>query len=151
MKLKTLFLKASLSLLAVIVLFFNIFLFPNMIRGGFENYLFVFGMYASALLFYFVVYQAFAILRQIDKNAAFSEKTLTAVGRIKIATFAMGLSYIAFLPQIYRFADEDDAPGLVLIGMGIVLFPFIVSVFVAVLEKLLENAIQVKLENDLTV
>ncbi len=55
------------------------------------------------------------------------------------------------MPLIYYAAEVDDAPGLILIGMVIICASFVVAVFAAVLQKLLENAIDIKSENDLTV
>lgn len=151
MKARTLFLKLALAILTGIVLLFNIFLFPRFPRTNFAQWCFSIAIFTSALLFYFTAFQAFVILRLVDQNLAFSEVTLGAVRRIKLSTFAIGVSYIGLLPQIYWFADMDDAPGLVLIGGCIVLLPFIISLFVAVLQALLQNAIDIKKENDLTV
>lgn len=53
--------------------------------------------------------------------------------------------------MVYRIADVEDAPGVVIIGLGIVTVSLALSVFVATIEKLLESVIQIKHENDLTV
>lgn len=53
--------------------------------------------------------------------------------------------------MVYRIADVEDAPGVVIIGLGIIAVPLALSVFVATIEKLLESVIQIKHENDLTV
>lgn len=151
MKSKTLFLKAALLFITVVVLFFNIFLFPQFPRTSLAHILFSGAMFISALLYYFTAWQAFVILRLVDKNQAFSGKTLKAIQHMKLSTFGMGISYLAFLPLVYRVADTEDAPGVMLIGLGIVLIPFVISVFVAILQALLQNAIDFKSENDLTV
>jgi hypothetical protein len=52
---------------------------------------------------------------------------------------------------IYLFADKDDAPGLILIGMVPIFTAMVIAVFAAVLQKLLKSAIDMKSENDLTV
>ena len=63
----------------------------------------------------------------------------------------MSVLYAAGMPIIFQVADADDAPGLVIFGMFFVAAPIVVSVFAAVLQKLLQNVIDIKSENDLTV
>jgi len=55
------------------------------------------------------------------------------------------------LPLFYQIADEEDAPGVIVIGLIIPCVSFVVAVFAAVLQKLLRNAVDMKSENDLTV
>lgn len=52
---------------------------------------------------------------------------------------------------MYLFADKDDAPGVIVIGLVIIFASIVIGVFAAVLQKLLKEAIDIKLENDLTV
>jgi len=55
------------------------------------------------------------------------------------------------MPYIIYVADKDDAPGAVMLGLVFIFAPLITSVFAAVLEKLLQKALDIKSENDLTV
>ncbi len=48
-------------------------------------------------------------------------------------------------------AKKDDAPGLVIIGMAIAGVAFIIFVFASVLNRLLQDVIAMKTENDLTI
>lgn len=59
--------------------------------------------------------------------------------------------YVVMLPFIYFVARLDDAPGLIVLGMFVVFAAFVISVFAALLQKLLQVAIDIKTENDLTV
>lgn len=59
--------------------------------------------------------------------------------------------FAAGLPYIYYVADKDDAPGVVAIALVIVGASLAVAVFAGVLQRLLQNAIDIKAENDLTV
>ena len=63
----------------------------------------------------------------------------------------MSVLYLAGMPILIQIADADDAPGAVGFGMLFAAAPVVVSVFAAVLQKLLQNAIDIKSENDLTV
>ena len=55
------------------------------------------------------------------------------------------------MPYVFYLADMDDAPGLVAIGLVIVFASFVIGAFAAVLQKLIQNAVEIKSENDLTV
>lgn len=151
MKIRTFFLKLSLALVTGIVLLFNIYLFPRFPLHVIQNYFFIGALYTSALLFYWLVFEAFKILSLVERNLAFSGKCLTAVRNIKLAAGGIGIAYIALLPQFFVVANEEDAPGMVLIGVAVMMLPFIISTFVAVLQHLLQNAIELKQENDFTV
>jgi hypothetical protein len=48
-------------------------------------------------------------------------------------------------------AEKDDAPGLVVVGMVIAGVAFVIFVFASVLNRLLQDAIAMKSENDLTI
>jgi len=55
------------------------------------------------------------------------------------------------MPLYYIVARAGDAPGIIVIGIVFIFAPLVVSVFAAVLQKLLQNAIDIKRENDLTI
>ena len=54
-------------------------------------------------------------------------------------------------PYIFRAADLEDAPGVVLIGLIFTFAPLIIATFASIFQKMLQNAIDIKSENDLTV
>lgn len=55
------------------------------------------------------------------------------------------------MPFVYLIAELDDAPGLIIIGMIPIFASTVIAVFAAVLKKLLQEAIDIKSENDLIV
>jgi hypothetical protein len=59
--------------------------------------------------------------------------------------------YVIALPFVYIIAEVDDAPGLAVIGMVMIFAPMVIAVFAAVLQRLLQEAIDIKSENDLIV
>lgn len=71
--------------------------------------------------------------------------------RFKWAMAGAAASLCLILPQFFVAADQEDAPGLFVIGCGIVAVPFVVAVFLAVLQRLWQTALTYKEENDLTV
>ncbi len=108
-------------------------------------------MLLAAIPFFFGLYQGLLLLRYIEKNTAFSNLSVRAITNIKYCAFTISVLYAAGMPFIIYAADKDDAPGAVMIGLLFVVAPLITCVFAAVLQKLLQNAIDIKSENDLTV
>lgn len=108
-------------------------------------------MYISAIPFYMALYQALKLLSYIEKNEAFSERSVISLKKIRNCAASIGGLYMIALPMIYIVAEWDDAPGLIVIGLIIAGASMVVAVFTAVLKKLLQQAIDIKIENDLTV
>ena len=158
----TLFLKIAVIFIGLPVLSMALFLLPQIAgeaneaaqRGSDYAYV-VYGilmvMYISAVPFYFALYQSFNLLSYIDKNQAFSELSVGALKKIKICALIISGLYVLAVPLIYIMAEIDDAPGLIIIGMLFVFAPLVIAVFAAVLQRLLQEAINIKSENDLTV
>lgn len=154
----TLFLRAAILIIGGVVLAFCIFGLPSMWKGG-DNpqvtstiRLMVIVTYITALPFYFALSQGWKLLNAIDRNTAFSEASVHALRRIKYSATMISVMHIASMPFFFAFAEADDAPGVILIGGAIFIgAPLVIAVFAAVLEKLLQNAIDIKSENELTV
>jgi hypothetical protein len=111
----------------------------------------VIGMYISVIPFFVALYQAFKLLSYIDKSLAFSDFSVKALQKIKFCAMTMSGVYIVILPFVFLVAELDDAPGLVIVGMVPIFAPMVIAVFAAVLQRLLQEAITIKHENDLTV
>ncbi|WP_226087731.1 DUF2975 domain-containing protein [Mesobacillus sp. S13] len=158
----TLFLKAAVILIGLPVLALCMFLLPQIAseandaaaRGSdlaFAVYAILMVLYVSAVPFYFALYQSFNLLSYIDKNQAFSDLSVIALKKIKNSAIIISGLFVVALPFVYVLAEVDDAPGLILIGMGMIFAPSVVAVFAAVLQRLLQEAIEIKEENDLIV
>ena len=146
------FLRAVICLMGLAVLGLLIIFAGVSVSGNAGMYLPVFlFMFVPAIPFYTALYQALKLLKFIDTNTAFSEKSVTALRTIKYCALAISVLYAAAMPLFIYVADKDDAPGAVLIGLFFIVAPSVVGVFAAVLERLFQNALDVKSENDLTV
>jgi hypothetical protein len=62
-----------------------------------------------------------------------------------------GILYVAGMPLFYLMGEMDDAPGIILLGMAMIFASMVIAVFAAVLQRLLQEAIDIKAENDLIV
>ena len=155
----TFLLKAVILLIALVVLIISAFSFPHVWTGAarewpqFTHVLFpgLIGIYATIFPFLFALYQSFKLLRYIDQANAFSELSVQALRKIKYSAIAMSALYATAMPLVFTLAQYDDAPGLVLMGAAIAFAPLIVATFAAVLQKLVQNAVDMKSEHDLTV
>jgi predicted lysophospholipase L1 biosynthesis ABC-type transport system permease subunit len=154
----TLFLKSAVFLIGLTVLALCVFVLPEIAKEmidvmpvQYELLPILIAMAASTIPFYIALYQALKLLNLIDKNKAFSELSIRALKTIKKSATTIGFLYIACVPYLYIIAEGDDAPGVFAIGLVIIFASIVVAVLAAVLQKLLQNAIDIKSENDLTV
>ena len=153
----TLFLKIAVFLIGTPVLALGIFgliwLVKNPANPEYAHILYpiVIGMYVSVIPFFVALYQAFKLLSYIDKNQAFSELSVKALKKIKVCAIIISGLYVVILPFVFQLAQLDDAPGLALVGMVPIFASMVIAVFAAVLQRLLQEAIDIKSENDLIV
>ena len=153
----TLFLKLAVILMGVPVLALGIVALPWLAKNpanpdyAYMLYPIVIGMYVSVIPFFITLYQAFKLLGYIDRNESFSELSVKALKNIKFCAMTISGLYLVILPFVFLIAELDDAPGLVFVGMVPVFASMVIAVFAAVLQRLLQDAIHIKSENDLTV
>ncbi|KMJ57191.1 membrane protein [Bacillus sp. LL01] len=153
----TLFLKIAVFLIGTpvftlcIVGLFSLMKNPVSTDYVYILYPIVTGMFLTTIPFYFALYQALKLLGYIDKNEAFSQFSVEALKKIKLCAIAISCVYVVIMPFIFLLADKDDAPGALIIGMVPIFASIVIAVFSAVLQKLLQVAIDIKSENDLTV
>ncbi|MGE8036679.1 hypothetical protein B1B04_07750 [Lysinibacillus sp. KCTC 33748] len=153
----TLFLKIAVFLMGAPVLALGIFglswLANNLANPDYWYILYpgIIIMYVSVIPYFMALYQAFLLLSYIDKNKAFSNISVRALKKIKYCALTISALYVVMMPFVYLAAETDDAPGLIIIGMVPIFASMIIAVFSAVLQKLLKEAIDLKLENDLMI
>lgn len=153
----TLFLKLAVIFIGLPVLALCLFgvtwLIDNPVSPDYDQILYpvLIGMFVSVIPFFVALYQAFKLLNYIDTNQAFSELSVKALKNIKFCAVVISGLYVVILPFVYILAELDDAPGLILMGMVPVFASLVIAVFAAVLQRLLQDAIDIKKENDLIV
>ncbi len=153
------FLRAILFLIALGTLAFGIFALPTIWKSGarvfptvrYAVFSIIIDLYVTVVPFFVALWQTSKLLRYIDQNNAFSDLSIKALRTIKYCAILITVLYMGAVPMLFPIADSDDAPGLLIIGAVIACAPLVMAVFVAVLERLLQSAIQIKSENELTV
>ncbi|MBV6715484.1 DUF2975 domain-containing protein [Paenibacillus chitinolyticus] len=157
-KASTLFLKLAVILIGIPVLALCIFLVPNVANFASElypniasmKYLVFILMYGAAIPFYLALYQAFNLLRYMDKSKSFSELSVNALKNIKHCAITISSLYVLGMPLIHFIAKKVDPP-IGLLGLILIFSSLVIAFFAAVLQRLLQEAINIKSENDLTV
>lgn len=111
--------------------------------------------YILATPFFIALYQAIKLLQYIDTNYAFSEKSLKALQNIKICALVFSVLVAIIIiggASILRIMHpEEDAPPFFMLGFILIFVSGVIAIFVALLQKLLTEAISLKSENDLIV
>ncbi len=156
-KIKTNYLKIALGAILLFILFLELLVTFNLLSTFFKQELYwqkiltYLGLYSAGIIGILVVAWVYRILRLIDQDDPFSQQALKLVMGIKNMMLGIFLALSITLPMFYHIADVEDAPGVVLIGVGLAAIPLAGVTFVATVEKLLERVIHMKLENNLTV
>jgi hypothetical protein len=153
----TLFLKIAVILMGLPVFALGTigvpWLINNPVNPDYAHILYpiVFGIYVSVIPYFIALFQAFKLLSYIDKNLAFSEISVIALKNIRNCAIVISVFFTLIIPFIYLLAEQDDAPGLIIMGMIPIFASMVIAVFAAVLQRLLKVAIDIKSENDLIV
>jgi len=108
--------------------------------------------YIASIPFFIALYQAFKLLGYIKKNKVFSLSSVKALRTIKYSAIALSTLIIIAIIYIRLFHNIDDDPaGAIAIGILTTFASFVIATAAAVFERLLQNAVDIKSENDLTV
>lgn len=149
----TLFLKSVVYLIGIFILALCLFILPMGIMTDQVGYYrpILLGLYVPAVPFFFALYQAIKLLGYIDNDKAFSDLSVAALKNIKYSAAVISALFTTGLPYIYYAADRDDAPGVLAIGLVIAFASLVIASAAALFQRLLQNAVDIKSENDLTV
>ncbi|MES2470928.1 MAG: DUF2975 domain-containing protein [Patescibacteria group bacterium] len=149
----TLLLKGVIFLIGAIVLFLCAYVLPQGIMTDVTGLYrpILIGLYFPAIPFFVALYQALKLLNNIDKGLAFSNLSTKALNVIKYCAIIISILYAIGMPFIFIAAEKDDAPGVIVIGLVIIFASVVIATFAAVLQKLLQEALDIKAENELTV
>jgi hypothetical protein len=148
----TLFLRLALTAMGGLILFLCVVLFSAFTdpRNA-EFKLLVSGLYLAALPFFYALYQAWILLDLIKANKAFSPVAVRALGTVSKCAAFIAVVILSISPFFFDIAQREDAPGVFGICLMITFMSLVISVFTGVLQKLFQNGVDIKSENDLTV
>ena len=108
--------------------------------------------YAASIAFFVALYKAFRLLGYIGQNKVFSPDSVKALNSIKYCAIVLSLLIVAEGVYIKIFhRKEDDPAGFLAICIVTTFVSIVVATATAIFEKVLQNAIDMKSENDLTI
>ena len=112
--------------------------------------------YVASISFFVALYQAFKLLGYIGQNKVFSLNSVKALRTIKYCAIILSASivmaglYIRISYAIHVKGDDDPA-GFLAVCIVTTFISIVVATAAAVFERLLQSAVDIKSENDLTV
>jgi hypothetical protein len=108
--------------------------------------------YAASIAFFVALYNAFKLLGNIGQNKVFSSNSVMTLKNIKYCAIVLSILIVAAGLYIrIAYNKEDDPAGFLAICIVTTFVSIVVATAAAIFEKLLQNAIDMKSENDLTI
>ena len=113
---------------------------------------FILYIYACSIAFFMALYQAFRLLGFIGRNQVFSPKAVQALKRIKQCAIALGMAIVLAGLYIRLFHHEDDDPaGFLALCIVTTFATLVVATAAAIMQKILQHAVDLQSENELTI
>ena len=106
--------------------------------------------YIASIPFFAALYQAFKVLGYARQNRVFSQAAVKALRTIKFCAIAV-IGFVAGGEAFIMLHTSDDRAGGVFMGILITFGSIIIAAAAATFERILQNAADMKSENDLTV
>jgi hypothetical protein len=108
--------------------------------------------YIASIAFFVALYQAFRLLGYIGQNDAFSQRSVKALRTIKYCAMTLIVFIVGAEAYLFFFMfGKDDIAGAVMMGLVMIFVSTVIATAAAVFERLVQNAVDIKSENDLTV
>lgn len=157
-RISTIFLQAVIVLIGIVALAILIW-FPltegratnlDLFRIYFDPFI-LYG-YATSIAFFVALYKAFKLLAYIGQNKVFSSNSVKTLKSIKYCAVVLSILIVGAGLYIKIAHDkEDDPAGFLAICIVTTFVSIVVATAAAIFEKLLQNAVDMKSENELTI
>jgi len=108
-------------------------------------------VYAGSIPFFIALYQAFRVLGYAGQNNVFSRPAAKALRTIRYCAIAI-IGFVA-VEELFIMLNHgsDDPAGGFFVGVLITFGSIVVATAAALFERILQKAVDMKVENDLTV
>jgi hypothetical protein len=106
--------------------------------------------YFASIPFFAALFQAFRLLGCAARDQVISQAAVNALRTIKFCAIAM-VAFVAGAEIFILMQESDDRAGGVMMGVFIAFVSIIMATAAATFERILQNAVDLKSENDLTV
>lgn len=109
-------------------------------------------IYLAFVPFFVGLYQGFKILGYARRDEIFVERSVRALRIIKYCALITGIFIVGAEIYIFVFVrGTDDVAGGVMMGAFVIMACAVIGTAAAVFERILQKAVDIKTENDLTV
>lgn len=106
--------------------------------------------YIASTPFFVALYQAFKVLGYARQNKVFSQAPVKALRTIKYCAISI-IGFVAVGEIFIMLGNSDDRAGGVFMGILITFGSVVIATAAAMFERILQNAVDIKSGNDLTV
>ena len=106
--------------------------------------------YIASIPFFVALYQAFKVLGYAGQNKVFSHAAVKALWTIKYCAISI-IGFVAVGEIFIILGNSDDRAGGVFMGILITFGSVVIATAAAMFERILQNAVDIKSGNDLTV
>lgn len=96
-------------------------------------------MYLMIIPYIYSLYLTFRLLIQIEHKAYYSVKNQIYLSHIGISGYIIGAILFFDLPFVYGYADQVDAPGIILVFGFLMVLAFAIAIFANLLKELNEE------------
>jgi hypothetical protein len=111
--------------------------------------LFILYGYAASIPFFIALYKAFKLLGYIGQNKAFSRNSVRTLRSIKYCAIVLSILIVMAGLYIKLFHSKNDDPaGFLAMCIVTTFVSLLVATAVAVFEKILQNGVDMKSENE---
>lgn len=124
----------------------------NAQSGFFEVYLdpFIAYIYIASVPFFVAVYESVKFLGYVRRDQIFSQRSVRALRTIKYCALVL-IGFAALSVLFMIGGDREDRPAGVFLRLLITFPSIVLAAAAAISERVLQNAVDIKSENDLTV
>jgi hypothetical protein len=106
--------------------------------------------YIASIPFFMALYHAFKVLGYAGLNQVFSQTAVKALRIIKYCAIAI-IGFVAVGEIFIMLGSSEDRAGGVFMGILITFGSIVIATAAAMFERILQNALDIKSENELTV
>ncbi len=107
--------------------------------------------YIASIAFFVALYQTFKLLGYIGQHKVFSQAAVNTLRTIRYCATTLVGFVVAAEAYLFIARPEDDIAGGVFMGLLLIFVSGVVATAAGVFERTLQNAVDIKSENDLTV
>jgi hypothetical protein len=109
-------------------------------------------LFVGSIPFFVALYQSYKLLGLIEQSKTFSKQAVRSLQAIKYCGITIaGLLLVGLVILKLMHDPSEDAAGPTALGIITAFISVVVATGAAVFEKLLQRAVDIKSENDLTV